>query len=180
MKGKRDGKLAPRARLCCFLGYSNTQKAYKLWDPIERTVVISRDVTFDETVSPSRLERPATPLSDLKSKLHFDRADKLPSPLNDSIPSTDADVFETVGDVPHAVEAVGAEDPVGAQEAERHETGEEIDRGQQDQPQYRGWEYELDHDTHDPLPLHPSLNLKTREYLREQDTLSLDRVDNGD
>jgi len=69
---------------------------------------------------------------------------------------------------------------VGAQEAERHETGEEIDRGQQDQPQYRGWEYELDHDTHDPLPLHPSLNLKTREYLREQDTLSLDRVDNGD
>jgi len=141
MKGKRDGKLAPRARLCCFLGYSNTQKAYKLWDPIERTVVISRDVTFDETISPSRLERPATPLSDLKSKLHFDRADKLPSPLNDSIPSTDADVFETVGDAPHAVEAVGAEDPVGAQEAERHETGEEIDRGQQDQPQYRGWEY---------------------------------------
>jgi len=54
MKGKRDGKLAPRARLCCFLGYSNTQKAYKLWDPIERTVVISRDVTFDETISPSR------------------------------------------------------------------------------------------------------------------------------
>jgi len=89
MKGKRDGKLAPRARLCCFLGYSSTQKAYKIWDPIERTVVISRDVTFDGTISPSRLERPAMPLSDLKSKLHFDRADKLPSPLNDSIPSTD-------------------------------------------------------------------------------------------
>jgi len=69
LRALEDGKLAPRARLCCFLGYSNTQKDYKLWDPIERTVVISRDVTFDETISPSRLERPATPLSDLKSKL---------------------------------------------------------------------------------------------------------------
>ncbi len=69
LRALEDGKLAPRARPCCFLGYSNTQKDYKLWDPIERTVVISRDVTFDETISPSRLERPATPLSDLKSKL---------------------------------------------------------------------------------------------------------------
>jgi len=43
MNGKRDGELAPSARLCCFLGYSNTPKAYKLWDPIDRTVVISED-----------------------------------------------------------------------------------------------------------------------------------------
>jgi len=36
------------------------------------------------------------------------------------------------------------------------------------------------HDTHDPLPLHPSLNLKKSKYPREQGALSLDQVDNGD
>jgi len=34
--------------------------------------------------------------------------------------------------------------------------------------------------THDPLPPHPSLNLKKSKYPREQDALSLDQVDNGD
>jgi len=53
-------------------------------------------------------------------------------------------VFEAVGDVPRAVEAVGAEGPVGAQEADRQEAGEDAERGQQDQPQFRGWGYELD------------------------------------
>ena len=49
LKGKRDSKLAPRARLC--LGSSSTQKAHKLWDPIERAVIISREITFDERMS---------------------------------------------------------------------------------------------------------------------------------
>jgi len=66
LEGKRDSKLAPRARLCCFLGYSSTQEAYKLWDPIERAVIISRDVTFDETMSASRLNRPKVSLNELK------------------------------------------------------------------------------------------------------------------
>ncbi len=58
MNGKRDGELAPSARLCCFLGYSNTPKAYKLWDPIDRTVVISEDSVgrqSDQTCSYGRL-----------------------------------------------------------------------------------------------------------------------------
>jgi len=66
LEGKRDSKLAPRARLCCFLGYSSTQEAYKLWDPIERAVIIARDVTFDETMSASRLNRPKVSLNELK------------------------------------------------------------------------------------------------------------------
>jgi len=32
----------------------------------------------------------------------------------------------------------------------------------------------------DPLPPHPSLNLKKSKYPREQGALSLDQVDNGD
>jgi len=34
--------------------------------------------------------------------------------------------------------------------------------------------------TQDPLPPHPSLNLKKSKYPREQGALSLDQVDNGD
>ena len=33
---------------CIFVGYATTQKAYRLWEPVSRTVKISRDVTFDE------------------------------------------------------------------------------------------------------------------------------------
>lgn len=51
-KHKRPHKLAPRAYLCCMLGYSLEQKAYRLWDPAARQLVISRDVVFDETQFP--------------------------------------------------------------------------------------------------------------------------------
>ncbi len=37
-------------------------------------------------------------------------------------------MFEAVGDVPRAVEAVGAEGPVGAQEADRQEAGDDAER----------------------------------------------------
>jgi hypothetical protein len=125
-------------------------------------------------------------------------------------------VFEAVGDVPRAVEAVGAEGPVGAQEADRQEAGDDAERGQQDQPQFKmlkQWEQRAQWEpkrqtgrrpekmpsevsrtspsskagdtslipvTQDPLPPHPSLNLKKSKYPREQGALSLDQVDNGD
>jgi len=85
------------------------------------------------------------PLFELKDKLDLNRTNAtLSLPPKASIPSTGSDVFEAVGDVPRAVEAVGAEGPVGAQEADRQEAGEDAERGQQDQPQFRGWGYELD------------------------------------
>jgi hypothetical protein len=80
------------------------------------------------------------PLFELKDKLDLNRTNAtLSLPPKASIPSTGSDVFEAVGDVPRAVEAVGAEGPVGAQEADRQEAGEDAERGQQDQPQFRGW-----------------------------------------
>ncbi len=117
IKGKRDSKLAPRARLCCFLGYSGSPKAYKLWDPIERAVIVSRDVTFDESISVSCLGRPEISLMELRRQIKLDRHTfPLPSQKDTSSPSTPSDVFEEVGDVPRAVEAVGAIDPVEARQ----------------------------------------------------------------
>ena len=41
-------KLDPKSTRCIFVGYSHTQKAYRFWNPTNRTIKISRDVTFDE------------------------------------------------------------------------------------------------------------------------------------
>lgn len=45
-----DGKLAPRAIKCIFLGYASESKGYRLWcsDPKSRKLILSRDVTFNE------------------------------------------------------------------------------------------------------------------------------------
>ncbi len=41
-------KLDPKSIRCIFIGYCETRKAYRLWDPATKTVKVSRDVTFDE------------------------------------------------------------------------------------------------------------------------------------
>ena len=41
-------KLSPRAHKCVFVGYSNTQKGYKLYHPTTKRVFVSKDVTFNE------------------------------------------------------------------------------------------------------------------------------------
>ena len=46
-------KLDPKATECMMVGYCESSKAYRLWDKTKRRVIISRDVTFDETSSQS-------------------------------------------------------------------------------------------------------------------------------
>ena len=45
--GERS-KLDARSRKAVFLGYPRGVKGYRLWDPLEKKVIISQDVTFDE------------------------------------------------------------------------------------------------------------------------------------
>ena len=45
-------KFDPTGRKCVLVGYCETQKAFRLWDPSARKVRISRDVLFDE-IAPS-------------------------------------------------------------------------------------------------------------------------------
>jgi hypothetical protein len=43
----RSNKIAPRSIQCCYLGVIGT-KLFRLWDPIRKRILISRDVTFHE------------------------------------------------------------------------------------------------------------------------------------
>ena len=44
-------KLDPKAQECIFVGYSKESKAYRLWNPVTKRIVISRDVVFNEESS---------------------------------------------------------------------------------------------------------------------------------
>jgi len=43
-RSKRDVK----SKKCIFLGYKKCVKGYKIWDPVDKKVVITRDAVFDE------------------------------------------------------------------------------------------------------------------------------------
>ena len=44
-----EGKLDPRAKVGCFVGYSDDVKGFRIYSPSEGRVILSRDVTFDES-----------------------------------------------------------------------------------------------------------------------------------
>jgi hypothetical protein len=44
------GKLEPRAVKFIFLGYGSGVKAYKLWNPETKRILMSTNVVFDDTI----------------------------------------------------------------------------------------------------------------------------------
>jgi len=44
-------KLDNKSRLCVLFGVSDESKAYKLFDPINKKILISKDVVFEENIS---------------------------------------------------------------------------------------------------------------------------------
>jgi len=43
-----EDKLSPKARKGVFVGFKKGVKGYKIWDPKDKKIILSRDVTFDE------------------------------------------------------------------------------------------------------------------------------------
>ena len=41
-------KLDSHSRKCIFIGYNKQSKAYRVYDPVKRQVLINRDVVFEE------------------------------------------------------------------------------------------------------------------------------------
>ena len=56
-----NGKLAPRAVKCMFLGYASKSKGNRIWCPESKKVIQSRDVTFNETIMLSSGEDSVVP-----------------------------------------------------------------------------------------------------------------------
>ena len=43
-------KLDPKATEGIMVGYGDSSRVYKIWDPVSRTIITSRDVVFEETL----------------------------------------------------------------------------------------------------------------------------------
>lgn len=53
-------KFDSRAIKCCFSGYNQGQKAYKLYDVNEERIIMSRDLKFYETLFPFKTTEPSS------------------------------------------------------------------------------------------------------------------------
>lgn len=73
-KENRKAKTDDRSRLCIFLGYSEDERSYRLWDPARRRIVISRDVHFDESMNfgNTRTATSSDLLAELSRRHQFD------------------------------------------------------------------------------------------------------------
>ena len=72
--GERS-KLDSKSRKCVFLGFEKSVKDYRLWDPISKKTVTSRDVIFDETFMLKQNEAETcddSPQEKLTVKVEFD------------------------------------------------------------------------------------------------------------
>lgn len=59
-KGKNLGKFDSKTKKCIFIGYSLESKAYRLWDPIAKRILKSRDVKFLDLFQKNKDKAPST------------------------------------------------------------------------------------------------------------------------
>lgn len=138
LKHKREGKLTNRATLCYLLGYSPTQKGWKLWDPSTRKIVLSRDVIFDETEDAGKLGRTARSIVDITTLLGHSPV----LPVQE-VASAPLEVTEAVGECLEPVGDEGEAEGQG-QDVDKQVGAEEREDLEDELPRHPGWEYEVD------------------------------------
>lgn len=133
LKNKRTSKLADRAKRLTFVGYSNTQKAWRLYDPKDDTIVLSRDVIFDESKTASDIGRPYLPHATIKRAIDPQSSPAPAIPAIDLLPSEPStfDFTDAVGDDADVHDAVG----VNVLEDEAQAVGVEGDEAQTQPPE---------------------------------------------
>jgi len=86
-------KLGARSRKCIFLGYSNTSKAYRLYDEVNKKFVVSRDVIFlESSKSDNVVERQLDRLDRFEKTKSFQEFDNQIPHLEGGIPILDQHV----------------------------------------------------------------------------------------
>ena len=79
---QQHNKLGARSRKCLFLGYSNTSRAYRLYDEENKKFIISKDVVsleFDKDAS--TIDRQLSHLDKFRSKkFYYEWDNDLPHP----------------------------------------------------------------------------------------------------
>ena len=80
-------KLDSKARKCIFLGYGEVTKGYRLYDPVKRRVIHSRDVIFDESTMGTEEKEPIEDAQSVQIETnednkeeHDDNSEELPLP----------------------------------------------------------------------------------------------------
>ena len=86
-------KLGARSRKCIFLGYSNTSKAYRLYDEVNEKFVVSKDVIFLESSKANNVvERQLDRLDRFANAKSFQEFDNQIPHLEGGIPILDQHV----------------------------------------------------------------------------------------
>ena len=80
-------KLDSKTKECIFLGYGHEEFGYRLWDPVNKKIIRSRDVVFFEEQTIEDFDKPEKPKSINSEQFH---SDLTPTPMTYSNDEGDA------------------------------------------------------------------------------------------
>ncbi|VFQ96519.1 unnamed protein product [Cuscuta campestris] len=90
-------KLDVKTRQCIFVGYGHDEFGYRLYDPVEKKLVRSRDVIFIEDQNIEDIQK----MDKLESQNYDDLVDLNPTPVAQTPNATNGDQNDDNSNVPH-------------------------------------------------------------------------------
>lgn len=107
----KGDKFKPRAKRVVFIGYSETQKGYKLFDLQQNTYWVSRDVVFREDIFPFKgITYEGTTIFDVPHSFndhHHPNPTPIPMPASHALvydyPSSSSDMPEVADNMQHSI-----------------------------------------------------------------------------